>query len=170
VVSRRQFLRGSFSRPQVARRPPWHVAEDDFARLCTRCGDCAEVCPTQVIVRGAAGFPEVDFRSAECSFCGECARACKTGAIAFHADAAPWDLRAAIGGNCLTFSRTVCRSCGEACAVQAIRFSPVLGGAAVPLLDTRSCTGCGACVAVCPAQAISVDPRAPAVELERTIA
>ena len=51
VVSRRQFLRGGFSRSAPARRPPWHVVEADFTSRCTRCDDC--------VLRGDADFESV---------------------------------------------------------------------------------------------------------------
>jgi ferredoxin-type protein NapF len=158
MVTRRQFLRGSFVRqPQAAAlRPPWSQDESAFIERCTRCGDCLAVCPTQVIVKGGGGFPEISFAANACTFCGECAKACKTGAILRSEGAAPWSLKARIGNTCLAYHQTFCRSCGEACEVRAIRFSPVLGSAAEPLIDSDTCTGCGACVAICPARAIRV--------------
>lgn len=50
----------------------------------------------------------------------------------------------------------VCRTCGDACEAAAIRFRPRLGGAALPEVDGEKCTGCGACVAPCPAAAITL--------------
>jgi ferredoxin-type protein NapF len=38
----------------------------------------------------------------------------------------------------------------------AIRFSPRLGGAACPVILAEQCTGCGDCVTVCPASAITL--------------
>ena len=58
--------------------------------------------------------------------------------------------------NCLAYGNTVCRSCAEACEPGAIRFRPRLGGAALPEVDAAVCTGCGACVAPCPAKAIGL--------------
>lgn len=158
MVSRRQFLRGNFARrPQpTLRRPPWSLDEAAFSERCTRCDDCLAACPTGVIARGSGGFPEISFAAGACTFCGECAAACRVGAIARRPGAAPWPLKAQIGARCLAYRQTVCRSCGEACEADAIRFLPVLGGAAQPRLDSAACTGCGACVGVCPAQAIEV--------------
>jgi ferredoxin-type protein NapF len=42
------------------------------------------------------------------------------------------------------------------CDAGAIRFKPTLGGVTSPALDLSLCTGCGACVAPCPTQAISM--------------
>ena len=66
---------------------------------------------------------------------------------------------AVIGGACIAFANNVvCRSCGDACAEAALRFSPRLGGAAVPIVLTEQCTGCGDCVTACPAGAITLAP------------
>ncbi|MDP2194573.1 MAG: 4Fe-4S dicluster domain-containing protein [Rhodocyclaceae bacterium] len=62
---------------------------------------------------------------------------------------------AVIDVACIALAQGVfCRSCGDACAATAIRFSPRLGGAACPVILAEQCTGCGDCVAVCPASAI----------------
>jgi ferredoxin-type protein NapF len=76
--------------------------------------------------------------------------------IAFDTGATPWTLVAAIGEACLARKNVVCQSCGDACAVRAIRFRPEPGRVPMPRLDPSACTGCGACVSVCPADAIVV--------------
>lgn len=63
---------------------------------------------------------------------------------------------AVIGGGCMAFKDAVCRSCGDACREAAIRFSPRLNGAALPVVLAERCTGCGDCVAACPAGAITL--------------
>jgi ferredoxin-type protein NapF len=63
---------------------------------------------------------------------------------------------ASIGRQCVAFNDVVCRSCGDTCGEAAIRFSPRLGGAALPLVIPERCTGCGECVAACPASAITL--------------
>lgn len=62
----------------------------------------------------------------------------------------------AFAEHCLANQNVVCRSCGEACEAQAIRFSPRIGGAALPSLDAARCTGCGDCLPVCPNSALSL--------------
>lgn len=156
ALSRRDFLRGRFAVRVPPLRPPWAHAGVDFAQLCTRCGDCAAACPTRVIVAGDAGYPTLDFARGECSFCGACVAACRSGALQRQDGQSPWSLRAAIGDACLARQRVECRVCGDLCAAAAIRFLPQRGGAALPLLDATRCTGCGACVAPCPARAIVV--------------
>jgi ferredoxin-type protein NapF len=61
-----------------------------------------------------------------------------------------------IAPHCLANDNAVCRSCGDACPVNAIRFRPRLGGAALPEIDTEKCTACGDCVAPCPVAAVTI--------------
>lgn len=65
-------------------------------------------------------------------------------------------MRAQFSPKCLAQRNVVCRSCGEICEVAAIRFSPRIGGAALPAIQDSTCTGCGECLPVCPTQAISL--------------
>lgn len=154
--SRRNFLRGKFSPRKSALRPPWAIPEDAFLDACTRCGECIRACPSHVVVDRDAGYPSIDFSFGECTFCGDCVAACKSGALRQRDGQPPWTARAAIGEDCLAQQRVECRICGDLCAAGIIRFKPQLGGSSLPLLDHERCTGCGACVAVCPTQAIKV--------------
>lgn len=64
---------------------------------------------------------------------------------------------AVIGPDCIAYAQNVvCRSCGDACGVVAIRFSPRVGGAAYPVVLAERCTGCGECAPTCPASAITL--------------
>lgn len=155
-TSRRNFLRGRFSPRKGPLRPPWALVEDDFLRACTRCGDCASACPTRIVVDRDAGYPGIDFGEGECTFCGDCSTACKTGALLRRDGQPPWAARAAIGEDCLAQQRVECRVCGDLCAETAIRFTPQIGGIAIPAIDRERCSGCGACVAACPTRAIDV--------------
>jgi len=155
-ITRTQFLSGDWGARRAVVRPPWSLAEDDFVARCTRCGDCLGACPTGIIGTGRGGFPLVSFASGECTFCGKCVEVCKPAALVRTEDAAPWGLKARIGDACLAHQGVVCRSCGDRCAPRAIRFRIAPGGVARPELDAGTCTGCGACVAVCPAAAIAM--------------
>jgi ferredoxin-type protein NapF len=154
--SRRNFLRGHFSARSGPLRPPWALAENEFLLACTRCGDCVRACPTQVIAERDSGYPVMNFAAGECSFCGECVSACTKGALKRAAGQAPWQAQAAIGEQCLAQRRIECRICCDQCDAGAIRFPLRAGGISQPLLDSARCTGCGACVAACPAGAVSV--------------
>jgi ferredoxin-type protein NapF len=61
--------------------------------------------------------------------------------------------------DCLAARGVVCRSCGDSCPHAAIRFWPRIGGPALPEILDDACTGCGACVGVCPVSAIEVRER-----------
>lgn len=153
-ISRRQFLRGNFSAKKAAIRPPWALAEAAFVSACTRCCDCVNACPQHILVIDGNGQPTVDFGRGECTFCGECAEACLPRALYRKESEAPWRLKAHIENNCLARNNVVCRACGDACPVQAIRFRPNIMAAAQPEIEAVICNGCGACYAPCPANAI----------------
>jgi ferredoxin-type protein NapF len=149
--SRRAFLRGIPSSPP---RPPYALAEAAFLDSCTRCDACIAACPETVLRRGDGGYPELEFQAGECSFCALCLDACPTPALDRTAHRA-WNWRAQVGDACLTVQGIVCRSCADACGRQAIGFD-LRPGAASPRIDSGACSGCGACVGVCPASAMTM--------------
>lgn len=123
---------------------------------CTRCGDCVSACPQHILAADKDLRPIVDFSRGECTFCGKCAEACQPRALEKAEGKPPWLLKAHIQANCLARTNVVCRACGDACPVLAIRFSPQVMSAARPEVSDDLCTGCGACYAPCPAQAIRI--------------
>jgi ferredoxin-type protein NapF len=137
-------------------RPPWALAEAAFLDACTACGACVEACPENVLAIAGGGHPVFDPTRGECTFCGACARACASGAIGSSGSA--WDLAAAVGDACMPRNGVVCSSCRDACPAQAIHF-PILSRLPLPEVDAEACTGCGACVSVCPVGAIALQAR-----------
>lgn len=157
-VSRRALLKGSL-RHERALRPPWAVPETLFLQLCTRCGECQGACETQIISRGDGGYPKIDFSRGECTFCQACVDSCPEGALAVlgkSQGAVPWHHVANIGQECLGIKGVYCKSCGEVCEVGAISFTFGSGRVPVPNVMSDACNGCGACVSVCPQEAIKV--------------
>lgn len=150
-LSRRAFLRGGRT-AATPPRPPGALDEADFLDRCTRCEACLDACPERVLVRGDGGYPQLDASLGECTFCGDCASACGEGALQ-AARISLWPWRAATGEGCLAQSGVFCQSCRDACGERAIRFPPGAGLGA-PQIDSAACTGCGACVAACPASAL----------------
>lgn len=157
--ARRLFLRGKISVESSAPipRPPWVAGnEKNFTEMCTRCNACIEICPTQIIFAGDAGYPEVRFTANGCNECGKCVEACQPKALNITPQRLPWRWKVMIDSNCLAQKNVECRICGETCDHSAIRFRPVLGGIALPELSKAVCTGCGHCVATCPTQAMNM--------------
>lgn len=157
TLSRRSLLRGRWSRPAPAQRPPWAVDEQSFIDGCTRCHECIGHCESGVLISGPGGFPAIDFQRAECTFCRKCAEVCPQPVFDLQ-QARPWTLTASIQGHCLTQKGVECRACQDACEPYAIRFTPHVSGIAKPVLDPSLCTGCGACVGNCPVGAVDVVP------------
>ncbi|MDQ0318472.1 ferredoxin-type protein NapF [Pararhizobium capsulatum DSM 1112] len=155
-ISRRDLFRGLPTRSAGGIYPPG--ASDLGLSTCTGCNLCAEHCPTGIIVL-VDGLPSVDFSLGACTFCGECGTACPE--PVFEPEAVfRFPHVAAIADSCLAKQDVACQSCGESCPVQAIRFRPRLGGPFVPELDDQICSGCGACLQVCPVGSIGTKPRA----------
>ncbi|QIZ76897.1 ferredoxin-type protein NapF [Ferrimonas lipolytica] len=136
-------------------RMPWTVVENDFLANCTRCNQCIDACEPKIIVKGSGGFPSIDFSHNECTFCQQCVQACPE-PVFRSIDEQPWQLKAQINDGCLAQQRVECRSCGDSCEPQAIRFKLTVGMAALPQIDLDQCNGCGACVSVCPTTAITM--------------
>ncbi len=186
-ITRMQFLRGDLKGDKTPFRPPWAIPEQYFVDFCTRCDQCIEACFDELIIKGRGGYPQMDFNRGGCDFCEDCLNVCDAGALkklplsgdlpannnnsnkrealSESADEAssesflpPWHIKASIDlNNCFSMNATICRSCGESCDDEAIKFNLKLGGIAEPVLNTETCTGCGACLSVCPVQAVKLN-------------
>ncbi|WP_081894675.1 ferredoxin-type protein NapF [Ruegeria halocynthiae] len=157
LTSRRAFLSAKVRGEDLSIiRPPGSVVPG-FVDLCTKCGDCAKACPEDVIVIGADGFPVLYSDNGPCTFCGECAQSCPTEALELER-LSNWPWRASLSAaSCLSMNGVSCRVCQDNCEHNAISFRLQQGGRAEPSLDTDTCTGCGACVALCPVDAVTLE-------------
>lgn len=155
--SKRSFIFAHTAK-ELPFRPPWSLSEDDFVELCTRCGECFKECPRNIIQLGDGGFPELDFSYTGCDFCEVCVQVCEPGALKKR-DFPALTLLANIGENCFSERGVICRSCGEICEAEAIKFKPNVGGVTRVLINTELCNGCGECVHICPAQSITMKHR-----------
>jgi ferredoxin-type protein NapG len=143
--------------PALHVRPPGALPEPAFVAACTRCGECATVCPVHAITMLpataglAAGTPVLDVAVTACIMCEEmpCATACPTPAL----EVPPWGWRDAKmaevmvdQGRCITWRDVECGICARVCPVgeDALKLDergrPVIGAA---------CTGCGQCIVAC---------------------
>ncbi|MBO9446809.1 ferredoxin-type protein NapF [Ruegeria sp. R14_0] len=165
MTSRRAFLSARIRQEAgPIARPPGAI-DHSFPQLCTRCGDCAEVCPEDVIAIGADGFPRFQPTDDPCTFCGDCAQTCPTDALNIDR-LSDWPWRAALKPeSCLSMNGVSCRICQDNCEQNAIRFTLLTGGRAEPRLDAALCNGCGICPGLCPADAIALE-RQPEAQME----
>lgn len=139
---------------RVVQRPPW-TDDTSVRKYCTSCGDCCNVCPEAILFKGPAGTPMLDFRSGACTFCRACADACTEPVFSGTAQK-PWNLIAVPGESCLLKSGVSCRSCTDACDHEALKFDLRVRPIGAVIVNSESCTGCGACISVCPSDAISM--------------
>ena len=174
-----QLLRGDFKGTKNPFRPPWSLSENYFIDYCTRCDKCVDACFDELIVQGRGGFPEMDFNKGGCDFCEDCLNVCESNALKKlpiqnndhqnndeESYLPPWHYKASIDlTKCLSMNAVICRSCGESCEDEAIKFNLKLKGIAEPVLDFDACTGCGACFSVCPVKVITIN----ALKLKKNI-
>ncbi len=155
--ARRRLFRGKIShKPEL--RLPWIKDEQTFTEQCTQCQDCLSVCETQIIVRDDLGFPKVDFSRGECTDCKKCIEVCEQPLFKTPTQIAseqPWPIEFEIAKSCLALNQVYCQSCRDVCETSAIKFSFNHSSIPSPTLNTNDCTQCGACVQVCPQDAIS---------------
>lgn len=162
-MSRRELFQGfgKKTKPEVTYKPeilPW-MFDRSILENCTGCGDCVAACPENIIQINANNRATVDFQKGECIFCSECAKACSEDVfLPFERrkETPPWQAQIEIAKTCLAFEGIVCQICRDQCLEKVISFPPVMGATARPELDLESCTGCGACVATCPTEAITI--------------
>lgn len=154
-ISRRQFLRGDIGNLRPVIHPPWFQTEQRFLAHCDQCGDCLTVCEAGILERDARSYPQVNFQKGECSFCAACVQVCPSGALVQEPGVAAWSVHATMNtASCLASRGVLCMVCADHCATWAIRFASAAFAIATPILDHAACTGCGACVAPCPVNAI----------------
>ncbi len=154
-------------------RPPGARAENDFTSLCSRCGQCLKVCPTNVLQPSlaAAGLegvftPQMNYDNGYCDWsCNECGKVCPTGAI--NKLALPAKRKTVIGRAYIDTNRCIpwadfknCLVCQELCPIpnKAIHFEEQTAidplGRKVTVKRPRvladRCIGCGICENNCP--------------------
>lgn len=151
-ISRRRLLRGHAQPVPPRPLPPGALAN---AAACTGCALCVPACPQNVLTVRDGGVELLPERG-ECTFCNACAEICPEPVFAEIAPGAAPVMahRFQITDACLTQAGIACMSCRDACPEAAIRMQPRIGAPFLAVLDADCCTGCGACVAPCPSDAI----------------
>ena len=157
AVERAADLVGRRLVPESHVRPPGALPEAGFVAACTRCGECARVCPVHAIsmlppdAGLAAGTPVLRPDITACIMCVDmpCASVCPTDAL--EVPELGWTgVRMAVASieaeRCIAYRDVTCGVCARVCPV----------GAAALAMDARgrpvvgpACTGCGACVTAC---------------------
>ncbi|WP_156408916.1 ferredoxin-type protein NapF [Rhizobium sp. Root708] len=153
-ISRRSLFKGELARTPAILPPG--VSRSSLTR-CTGCNQCVERCPSSII-QLTGGLPEINLsgEGGECTFCRACLDAC-TQAV-FDGSRFHFNHVATVSDQCLARKGVACQSCGESCPEQAIGFEARIGGPFVPAVDSARCTGCAACMQVCPMDAIVMQP------------
>lgn len=152
--TKRHFLRVS-STKEAPVRPPYSVSEERFAEDCTRCKACVDICETKVISIDNAGLPFVDFSDDECTFCGLCSDVCPTKALDKSLNTA-FNTTISIKKNCFAENNIYCQSCRDVCDESAITFDFFSQVIPTPQVNNDACTGCGACISICPQNSINI--------------
>lgn len=148
-------------------RPPYALKELDFILACTRCDQCIEACPHDVIFKlsprlgvQVMGTPALDLLNKGCHLCKDwpCVAACKADALRIpeidkdEVQVLPVIARVEIDTDtCLPYSGPECGACEASCPVPgALNWDMTK-----PYIDPELCTGCALCREIC-----IVDPSA----------
>jgi MauM/NapG family ferredoxin protein len=122
---------------------------------CIECSLCNHHCQTQ-----ASPFPEEKWKSSECDYCFTCSAICPTSAIGFPVRMAPEEIKSVD----LSRRKLILTSLVGAFVVPFFRLSPATNRASEKLIRPpgalpeeqflQKCVKCGACMKVCPTNAI----------------
>jgi ferredoxin len=73
-------------------------------KVCTQCGDCALVCPTEAIIQNERGAYYVDFD--ECNLCEACVSECPEGVMFVRSELANAAWKCDLCGDCVAVCGT----------------------------------------------------------------
>jgi len=150
-------------------RPPAALESIKLYSVCTRCGSCIKACPTRILtedVRFTPGFltPRVTFLNGYClETCNRCSVVCPSGAITLFRVEAKSQIRMGLAEiktkDCLLASLKECDRCKAVCPYNAVEIGSVdNSNLMIPFISNEKCTGCGACMVICPTACISIVP------------
>ncbi len=152
-------------------RPPYALDELEFLLACTRCGNCIDACPHQLIFLlpprlGArvVATPALDLLNKGCRLCEDwpCAAACEPGALTQPTEdneAYIKPPRLAIAWidtqRCLPYSGPECGACAASCSVEGA----MVWEGERPRIDPDHCVGCALCREHCIVEPKAVEIR-----------
>lgn len=143
--------------PRIGIRPPGAVSEQEFLLLCTRCNDCVDACPHDVIFKptfsSAKIYGETPFLSLStkaCEFCEDmpCITACKPNALVRGDQPIKIGIAEVFREHCLGAQGQRCDYCERSCPKEFAALT--IGEDRVPIIDKDKCVGCGKCEYICP--------------------
>ncbi|RMH36966.1 MAG: 4Fe-4S ferredoxin [Nitrospirae bacterium] len=130
-------------------RPPGAVEESEFLFRCTRCDDCVEACPHEVIQNHPVDETPILFPDqAPCQLCDDfpCIAACQTEALLPVQNRLDVKMGLAAVSPRLCTASQGCNACVSKCPVQAIHMS--FSSFQIEI-DRTVCVGCGICQHIC---------------------
>ncbi len=162
----------------VSLRPPGARSEEDFMKLCIKCGKCVTHCPFHTLKLAEpqdsipTGTPYFIPRKIPCHMCTDvpCVPVCPTGALDSKSisivenGTSMMDIRKAKMGvaivdnkSCVAYWGIQCDACYRACPLidEAIKLEYKQNDRTnkhsflLPIVDSDVCTGCGLCERVC---------------------
>jgi ferredoxin-type protein NapG len=138
-------------------RPPGAGSEATFLKLCLKCHKCIKACPYMALRAALAhnGFddntPILSTGSSFCRFCPDfpCVKACPTEALSSKNNLSKIGQALILPKKCLRRKNIACNACEQICrqGAKAIKCDSL---PALPMINDKRCTGCGACLTVCP--------------------
>ena len=80
-------------------------------KVCTQCGECAKVCPTEAIKKNARGAYTVDF--SKCNLCEACVPVCPENVMFVRSGLAETAWKCDLCGDCIAVCGTDVLRIGE---------------------------------------------------------
>jgi ferredoxin-type protein NapG len=156
-------------------RPPYARPELEFIVFCTRCGDCIDACPHDIIFplsndigMQVGGTPVLNLMRKGCHLCADwpCVQACKPEALILPVPEAeePVPLPQLALANidsqhCLPYLGPECGACEGSCPVPGA----LTWDGNKPVINAELCTGCALCREACIA-----DPKAVVLQISKS--
>ena len=130
-------------------RPPGAVDEALFSERCTKCGDCAKVCPYgSITFHPLNGTPVIFADQMPCYLCEDmpCIAACATEALLPVEGREQVRMGLAVVSHRICTAGQGCHACASKCPTDALSMD---FDRQQIVVTTERCVGCGLCEQVC---------------------